>query len=352
MVFIHGTLLPFPSLGCLGSALHTFLAKGRTLKKSWYQLYIDNLKHNSLFKYQPNGPDGLCPINASSSQNASSSHSAQIAAALLTNFYQELFPHVQLSCYTFGWNGRLSHKKRVTAAHELYCQLINELKRLNPKNTSIILIGHSHGGNVILNLAQAEETYKQHLVIDKAILLGMPVQSETQSLIASPVFKSVYNCYSNGDGIQRLDFISTKDDYSQRRFNITQQDTGANKLTQIELTLGQYEPGHCELWLLWGKDNTFYREKLPIFPLPTFIFLPEIIQQLEKVYPKPHDVLANIDQKDSTYTLAIYDKSPHQEQPCSIDKELTIAMLPKKVFAPYVQAILQNEQYTPRQANT
>jgi hypothetical protein len=118
---------------------------------------------------------------------------------------------------------------------------------------------------------------------------------------------------------------------------------------QFELTLGQYEPGHCELWLLWGKDNTFYREKLPIFPLPTFIFLPEIIQQLEKVYPKPHDVLANIDQKDSTYTLAIYDKSPHQEQPCRIDKELTIAMLPKKVFAPYVQAILQNEHYKPRQ---
>lgn len=336
MVFIHGTLLPFPSLECFGSALHTFLAKGRTLKKSWYQLYIDKLKQNSIFKYQPNGPDGLHLIDGTSSATA------QIAAAVLECFYQQAEPTVKLSCYTFGWNGRLSQKKRLYAAFDLYRQLTDELTHFAPEKTTITLIGHSHGGNVILNLAQAEETYKKHLSIDKILLLGTPVQSETQPLLASPIFKSIYHFYSHGDSIQKLDFISTKDDYSQRRFPVTPQDTYADKLTQIELKLGRYEPGHGELWLLWGKDNNYYRENLPIFPLPTYIFLPEIIQQLEKFYSHPNHLTINIDQNNSNYTFAIFDKTSKAEHN---NKELAITKLPKKYFAPYVQTILQNENY-------
>ncbi len=338
IVLIHGTLLPIPSLECMGSALHTLLAKGRTLKKSLYQLYLDELKRNAIFKYQPNGPDGLCLINKKHSL------SAQISAAILTDFYQENTPDIQLSCYTFGWSGRLAHGKRISAAKSLYQQLIAEVKKIdvtNSKNVAITLIGHSHGGNVILNLARAEEIYKQNLVIDKTILLGTPIQSETQSLISSPIFKSIYHCYSNGDNIQKMDFISTKDDYSQRRFNLEPDNISANKLTQIELRLGRYKPGHGELWLRWGKNNGYYRKKLPTFPLPTFAFLPEIILQLEKIHPKRHDVTVNIDQKETNYTIEICDNDAHSKM---IGKELTMTTLSKKIFAPHVQTILQAEK--------
>lgn len=337
MVFIHGTMLPYPSLECFGSALHTFLEKGRTLKKSWYQLYIDKLKQNSTFKYQPNGPDGLHVIDKTSTE------SAQVAATVMQSFYEQTDPTVKLSCYTFAWSGRLSNRKRIVAAYDLYRQLTDELKNFDRQKTAITLIGHSHGGNVILNLALAEKTYKKHLVIDRVISLGTPVQSETQPLLASPVFKSIYHFYSRGDNIQKLDFISTKDDYSQRRFNVASNAIYAEKLTQIELKLGRYEPGHGELWLLWGKDNNYYRETLPIFPLPTFVFLPEIIHQLEKIYPHPNKLTVNIDQKDSNYTFAMIDNTV---KPQDNNKELALTSLPQKYFEPYVQTILRNENYS------
>ncbi len=329
VVLIHGTLLPIPSLECMGAALHTFLVRGRTLNKSIYQIYLDELKRNTIFKYQPNGPDGLHPVSIETPKT-----SAQISSAMLTDFYQESLPDVQLSCYTFGWSGRLSQRKRVNASSMLYQQLVAEIKKINDPDLSITLIGHSHGGNVILNLARAEKMYKQNLVIDKAILLGTPIQSETKLFIESPIFKSVYHFYSNGDSIQKLDFISTKDDHSQRRFNLTTDNDCAKKLTQIELTLGQYKPGHAELWLRWGKNNSYYRKKLPTFPMPVFVFLPEIIQQLEKFYPKRHDVMVNIDHKETNYTINVYDNDAKTERST---KEIVTAMIPKKIFAPSIK---------------
>jgi hypothetical protein len=332
MVFIHGTLPPIPSLSCIGSSLHTLLAKGRTLKKTWYRIYIDELRHKSIFKYQPQGPEGLHGIDANSSIGA------QLASAFFTNFYQEQYPHIKLSCYTFGWSGLLSHGRRLSAANDLYQQLVYEVGQVKSKNISLILFGHSHGGNVVLNLARAEATYKQHLLVDKAILLGTPVQSETQALPGCSIFKSIYNVYSNGDRIQTIDFLSTKDPYSKRRFEVTDNSVSGKKLTQIELKLGKYEPGHSELWLWRGKNNIICRKNLPISPLPAFIFFPEIIQQLEMSQKKLHDVLVTIDQKGANYTIAISDKTIKKEE-----KKLVFSTLPKRLFTPYIQTMVQGE---------
>jgi len=334
IVFIHGTLLPLPSLMCFGSSIRTLWTKGCPRNKTWYQIYLDELKHNSIFKYQPNGPDGLCQIGANSSLLA------QISADYFINLYRNHYPNTQLSCYTFGWSGRLNHKKRVQAAHELYQQLVTEAKKIEASPVKIILFGHSHGGNVVLNLARAEETYHQKLVIDKTILLGTPIQSETRALLANPMFTSIYNCYSHGDNIQKIDFVSTKDDYSQRRFTIAPSESYARKLTQIELQLGNKKPGHGELWLQWGKKNPVYRKNLPIFPLPAFVFLPEIIQQLESFSPMRRNVMVNIDQKDANYTIAVYENDLDAKISC---KKLSDITLPKKFFTPYITAILQNE---------
>lgn len=328
VVFIHGTLLPFPSLKCFASTFGKIVKHRCPENKSWYQLYLDELKCKSIFKYQPNGPDGLCPVDKNSSLLA------QVATEYFTNFYKERHPHTPLSCYTFGWSGRLSQKKRLQAAYDLYTQLMREVQKFSV--TKITLFGHSHGGNVVLNLARAEEKFHQNLIIDKAILLGTPIQSETQSLLESPIFTSIYNCYSHGDKIQKIDFVSTRDDYSQRRFTTT-----PDKLTQIELQLGTNKPGHGELWLQWGKKNIVYRKKLPIFPLPAFFFLPEIIQRLESLKPKQQNVTVNIDQKNSNYTVAVYRAESNIKK---YHQQLSCLTLPKQTFSPYIKTLLQREQ--------
>jgi len=327
IIFIHGTLLPIPSAGCFGSTINKFFAKNYHEKKSWYQLYLDELKKKSIFTYQPNGPYGLCKVATSSSL------SAQIAADYLTQLYKKLHPETQPLCYTFGWSGRLSQKKRLEAAHELYDQLMREINRLKPNGLQITLFGHSHGGNVILNLARAEETFKQNLKIDEAILIGTPVQSETEKLFASSTFKSIFHCYSHGDNVQKIDFISTQDPHSRRRFTLKPNDAYKNKLTQIELRFGKYQPGHGELWLICGKNNYFYRKNLPIFPLPAFIFLPTIINQLEQKHIHSQDVLINIDKKDENYALDVY---KNQSQ------KLFAMSMPQKPFRPYIETILES----------
>lgn len=334
LVLVHGTILPVPSFECFGSSLHDLLAKGRTLKKSWYQLYLDRLKQNSLFKYQPSGPEGLCPIN-----ETNCTLTAQITQAIFSELYEDLYPNIQLHCYVFGWNGRLSNRKRKQAAQKLYQEIIKEYNKYSPQNCSIELIGHSHGGNVILNLALAEELYKQNLVIDKTILLGTPMQSETEPFLASPIFKKVYSFYSHGDRIQKIDILSTNDDYSQRRFSAIKNTPAASKLTEIELEVGTIKPGHSDLWLYNGKSNPVYSKKLPINPLPVLVFLPKIVKELEQFKKQYHDLLIHLDTSSPNYTIHFYNKIYAKNNSKYTLPATTVA---QKYFMPFLPIIAQN----------
>jgi hypothetical protein len=334
LVFVHGTILPVPSFECFGASLHDFLAKGRTLKKSWYQLYLDNLKQNSLFKYQPSGPEGLCLIN-----EINCTFTAQITQAIFSDLYEKLYPNTKLHCYVFGWNGRLSHKKRIRAAQILYQQIMQEYQKYNPETCSIELIGHSHGGNVILALALAEELYKQNIIIEKTILLGTPMQSETQPFLTSPIFKKVYSLYSHGDCIQKIDILSTNDDYSQRRFSMVQNTKTAAKLTEIELEVGAFKPGHSDLWLYNGKRNPVYNKKLPINPFPVLVFLPEIIKNLEKTHIHYPHLLVHLDATIQKYVMHFYNKKYAKN-----DQKYMIltATADQKYFTPYLPLLAKN----------
>jgi len=66
---------------------------------------------------------------------------------------------------------------------------------------------------------RGHEPNKSGLSVDELILWGVPVQPETDCLFASPFFKTVYHFYSNEDLVQRIDWISTKQGYSDRRFD-------------------------------------------------------------------------------------------------------------------------------------
>jgi pimeloyl-ACP methyl ester carboxylesterase len=289
-VFIHGTMLPIPSLSAFGSSLHRYFSRGRGLRKSWYQLYLDKLKTSSTYRYQPSGPDGFNPVTTQ--------QCASIAAAM----YQEFFPE-SCSCYTFGWDGRLSNRHRRKAAHQLYQSLCTEIDRLkaNCKNLEVMVIGHSHGGNVALYLAHAEQNFKKKLTIDKLVLLGTPVQSETEGYVSASCFKKVYNFFSRGDQIQKIDRISTRDAWSKRKF------TPHENLIQVELRCGKKQPGHAELWLFGGKDNWVCRSNLSVAPFPIFAFLPVIIRELDARYSMPSTINLNIERRDNALSFSYSD---------------------------------------------
>lgn len=101
--------------------------------------------------------------------------------------------------YIFGWLGTMSRKVRLKAAEELY-QGLKDLKG------DITVIGHSHGGSVALNLAQAAANHKDStFAVDRLILLGAPVQAATKHLVTSSTFKDVVSFYSPTDFLQICD---------------------------------------------------------------------------------------------------------------------------------------------------
>ncbi len=109
--------------------------------------------------------------------------------------------------YTFGWSGKLCFTERKKAARELYQNsiLLQESYKATYGDLPYIrIITHSHGGNVVLNLAKVKKQ-DDSLTIDELILLACPVQEKTKHLIADDCFNKVYSFYSGGDTIQILD---------------------------------------------------------------------------------------------------------------------------------------------------
>lgn len=293
IVFIHGTMLPLPNIQACKASLQQSFAKDQPNKKSLYQSYLDNLKQESIYCYQPSGADGLHP--------AENQQSARIASLMFQDFYKK-----PCSCYTFSWNGRLSSSRRKKTAQLLYQSLVTEITNLRKQhsNVEVVLICHSHGGNVALNLADVNPQ-DAGLTIDKLVLLGIPVQSETSDYIPHHRFKKVYNFYSRGDLVQKLDIVSTTDHASARTFK------NHPNLIQIELSCGATQPRHNELWLFGGKNNWLYRhKKLSFAPFPFFVFLPIVLDQLDSAFLLSGNVSLNIT-KDSQ---KLHFSLSHQQQ--------------------------------------
>lgn len=109
----------------------------------------------------------------------------------------EMFPIDH--CYAFGWSGHLSFSARRYEGRLLY-------QALRALDGDITLIGHSHGGNVALEIVRAaQEAGDTSLRIKRLILLAVPGQVATAAFAASPIFEEVISFYSHGDDTQRLD---------------------------------------------------------------------------------------------------------------------------------------------------
>jgi len=104
--------------------------------------------------------------------------------------------------YAYGWSGKLDPKEREDAARTLYSEikkLILEYKKQNLK-PKITIITHSHGGNVALNLAKFNED--NSFLIDRLILLAVPVQEMTSKFVEDDLFNKIYSFSSSLDLLQ------------------------------------------------------------------------------------------------------------------------------------------------------
>jgi len=131
--------------------------------------------------------------------------------------------------YAFYWSGKLSDQARKSAAHQLVyalkkvVSLYQEQYSCTPR---IIIISHSHGGNVVLNMPTVEDIDTTPLVIHKAIFLACPVQTETMHHIRHTMFERVYSLHSHTDIFQIADMQGLKKTsnksvplFSERHFN-------------------------------------------------------------------------------------------------------------------------------------
>jgi hypothetical protein len=132
-------------------------------------------------------------------------HQRKLAATLIEadpeQFCAEYF-------YLFGWNGKLSFKEREIAARKLYLdlkQVRQEYKKKYGVEPFIRMLAHSHGGNVILLLAQVKDSEDTSFFVNQLILMGTPVQKQTKQYACANCFGKVYSLYSMLDILQIID---------------------------------------------------------------------------------------------------------------------------------------------------
>lgn len=301
IVFIHGTIFPVPFCTDFEELRQSFFDQ----KKNIFQAYMDASRMKGIYQYQPIGQRGLQPIMSGNSCSVG----CQWAVKTCKHVFGLVddYAHAPVSFYTFGWSGALKQSSRLHYGRQLYQELSKEVevvlaqKKITRDNLEVIIMAHSHGGNVALNMATCCDTALRALV-DQLVLLGTPIQKETQGFVKSPLFKSIYSFYSEGDKIQTLDFVSTEGT-SKRRFSGVLD----KKLTQVEVTIGKEKPTHCELWFFKGYNNILYRSSLDIHPLPFSAFIPFVLQKkvMASLGDHANDLLLNLARNDEVFEITL-----------------------------------------------
>lgn len=311
-IFVHGTIKPAEvSLSTINKIMRN------KIENSLYSLSVGYMRANSqLYQNGPMQGLGLLYIDPLDDICKSGAQTIRALFEMEYAFYHKNPP--QHRYYTFGWSGLLNMKKRYEDAKKFYHDLEKEVTLLRSQNLEpqIQIIAYSHGGNVALNLAKVKKNtiIKPHFTIEKLILLATPIQKETDHLIEDTAFfKKVYLFYSTEDHVQSSDFFSTqKELFSHYRFTRRSNFKPPNTLTQVRFRLTRrinrsskinntkatpqeileepsircihMDPGHGEFWSLqWG--SCWYRQRLPISPLPVISLIPAILYLLEHFAP-------------------------------------------------------------------
>jgi hypothetical protein len=356
-VFVHGSFSSFLGFLSLPNVVND------TVKDTTYCKVTKQLRNDEAFyTTQPMLKRGLVRLEPSYTKEQI--HNKAYAAYPIIKAFQDVLAHASPEqkenyFYTFGWSGLISQNSRRFEAIRFYNALCQELEKFHKQGIypKIRLIAHSHGGGLCLNMAgvsrvlhsnswRKEKLYSQNkneqetlaaitkifkglsnkdlaqkksdqkaltyipthknLKIAELILLGTPLQPETEHFFTSPFFEKIYHIYSDEDLPQRLDWISSKELWSNQRLSTTETPTVAQstlpKVTQIRLILDKRSPAsndtqiaqksstwehivsafsgrqtrnptHEELWFLtWQeKENATFLSPLPISILTPFL---------------------------------------------------------------------------------
>lgn len=250
-------------------------------------------------------------------------NASQALALIFDKVSQKYYPARKNAYYTFGWSGLLSPTQRYHDAHELFLaleHLIQTIQYEHGYTPKIRLIGYSHGGNVILNLASIKRDYypTSLLNVDELILIGVPLVTETDFLVTDNMFQKTYHIFSEKDRIQRIDFFSFNRLFSRKKFSGRKGFSLPDNLTQVNIKLMKptkskrsndphiqklrrdlsnpsiisgnnnllrdVSAGHIELWF-FGWTPQHYRPHFVLAPLPVMVFIPYIIHTIEHMAP-------------------------------------------------------------------
>jgi len=312
-VFSHGIIsaAPLLSFDLIGRMMKN------NLKGTFYEKYVYNVRRDRYFcQNQPMQELGLKIIDT---QRTDADDGCPAMAQIFDLQSSWLHPDKKINnyYYTFGWEALLIHESRYEDAKKLHIALSQEIKKYRDRgiNPKIRLIGFSHGASVLLNLGgvRQNENIEKNFEIDELILLGMPVQRNSDNYINAPLFKKVYNFYSKYDRIQVLDFSNPGKLFSRRKFKRRPNLQIPTNLMQVRLEMLRHNPkqdkwiknskkyrenirtgkllprhshgvrnsspGHCEWWF-FGWTNKYYRDNFSIYPLPILALIPTIIDTI------------------------------------------------------------------------
>ncbi len=313
-VFVHGIMSIKPHI----SWNNFMLFVKDEIEGTLYEKTVELMREDSFFyKNQAMQRIGLHKIDATNTTDNPSASLSFIIEEVNKHYGLQKTSHY----YTFGWTGLLSQKRRYLDAKDRFVSLekeiINVTKQYDNPIIKIRLLGYSHGGNVLLNLGlvHQKEFPKSKLQVDELVLLGTPILTDTDYLINDPLFKKVFNLYALRDNIQTLDLFSPNQFFSNRVFRARKGFKLPDKLIQVQLKVTRFKkhaskspqkfelsknlnnpsvvygkrgllrdisPGHFELWF-FGWTPIMYREKYPLYPLPTISLVPVLTYHADKI---------------------------------------------------------------------
>ena len=322
-VFIHGTV---------GSTFNIFnpwhlAAEEEVDVQTFGVRTVKKYRNQSIMQYdQILGKEGFCEVcshcynlpDVALSMHYSSELETWHAARHLIPAYHAVarqnknLPDVHKTV-VFGWSGLLHARARKEAGYELYQKLSDYIEALTKEygaKPTITLVTHSHGGNIALWLAAAEQEFKRGLLIDCLCMYGTPMHKEMGAYIESPMFKTMVLFHSQGDGIQLRDYFSTKSKKSYQKMSeigdcktCTEQCPGCKRYDVCCVVNGSFKAvTHTNMWMA-GRST-------PVFacmdPLPLFVLTPVFLQALEN-QNVPLLCEAHLICNDQGFSLKFYD---------------------------------------------
>lgn len=248
-------------------------------------------------------------------------HAAHYAIACYDTLIKRLYPKYEADYYTFGHLGVLSHRYRASVAKILYAELCQKIKEAQDvyETVKVVLVTHSHGGTIALNMAAIENELKKGLFIDDLVMFGVPLQAETAPYAYHPMFKRVMNCYSLGDVIQGSDVLTTASRQCYKTFSSIES-LYCTKDTVYDVQLAVNDDSntvtHANMWCFNHKDITHTH----LDPLPYAVLTPAILAAFDN-HGFGSSVQASIrsDEKNLNLHVADLEKKAEYHSPNAYD---------------------------------